>query len=58
MLLQQVVFKVFLLGSMRWNFIYNGVFSLGVSEETTLVGFADDLSMIIGASDCGFLKSP
>ena len=37
------------LGPLLWNIMYNGVLALPVPEGTTIVGFADDLAVVVAA---------
>lgn len=37
------------LGPLLWNIMYNGIFDLQLPEEATVVGFADDIALLIRA---------
>lgn len=43
------VSQVSFLGPLLWNIMYNGIFELDIPEEACIVGFADDISVLVKA---------
>ena len=41
------------LGPLLWNIMYNEVLNLTLLEETTIVGFADDIAIIVAEKKTG-----
>lgn len=39
------------MGPLLWNIMYNGIFRLNIPEEAEVVGFADDVALLVTARD-------
>lgn len=44
------------LGPVLWNILYDGVLKLRLPKEAKLIGFADDLALLVGGNDIGSLN--
>lgn len=38
-------------GPTLWNLLYDGVFDIEVTERSTIIGYADDLALIVSTND-------